>query len=51
MVDAPKGRVVQLHISTGVHTGSNPVLTTKCCSLEKGIEAGRATKWYISETL
>ena len=28
MVDASKDRVVQLHISTGVHTGSSPVLTT-----------------------
>ena len=22
-----------------------------CCSLEKGIEAGRATEWYISDTI
>ena len=33
------------------NTGSNPVLTAKCCSLEKGIEAGRATEWYISDTV
>jgi hypothetical protein len=22
-----------------------------CCSLEKGIEAGRATEWYTSDTI
>lgn len=30
--------------------GSSPVLGSKCCSLEKGIVAGSATEWYISDT-